>query len=54
MYAWCLNRVPPEKHEEWLHMLNKPLPGSESEPSQQEVEAEGELFMAAMGNLKGR
>lgn len=35
-------------------MLNQPLSGSESEPSQHEVEAEGDLFMAAMGNLKGR
>jgi hypothetical protein len=54
IYAWSLNRIEPDRREEWIHMLNAPLSGSESEPSEYEVEAEGDMFMAAMGTLKAR
>jgi hypothetical protein len=32
-------------------MLNQPLNGSESEPSEAELEKDGESFMAAMATL---
>jgi len=54
VYAWATERVPPDKLEEWLHMLNQPLPGRERQkPTEDELQAEGESFMAAMATLKG-
>jgi hypothetical protein len=55
VYTWTLDRLPPEKREEWVMTLNDPLPGES--PSKTltaaEVEDEGAGFMAAMQQLKG-
>lgn len=52
VFTWCVERLDPEKREEWEAMLMSPLPGIE--PSPREIEAEGENFMALMtGNLPG-
>lgn len=49
VYAWCLDRVPPDKAEEWIIMLNEPLQGrAKKEPSDMEAQIEGESFMNFM------
>jgi hypothetical protein len=53
IYAWCLDHVEPDKREEWIYMLNQPLPGRETKPTESELEADAESFMAAMAQLKG-
>ena len=53
VYAWAIERIPPDKIEEWMHMLNQPLSGREAKPTEDELEADGASFMAAMQTLKG-
>jgi hypothetical protein len=49
VYAWCVQRVAPEKREAWDLMLSEPLEGlSPKRPSQAQVEAEGQGFMDLM------
>ena len=54
IYTWCLDRVDPEKREEWEMQLDLPLPGEEDrEPSEAVLEMEGQNFMAAMMQAGG-
>jgi hypothetical protein len=51
VYAWCVKFMQPEDREKWDIMLTAPLPGTEKKirpPSEAEVDAEGEAFLAAM------
>lgn len=49
VYGWCVERIDPEKREEWDMMLSAALPGQEkAEPTEQQMEQEGADFMAAM------
>jgi hypothetical protein len=50
VYTWTIERIDPDKREEWIQMLNEPLEGtSPREPTPSQVEAEGASFMAFMG-----
>lgn len=52
--AWCLDRIEPEKREEWLAMLEMPLPWRpDAEPSQETLEREGQDFMNFMASMGG-
>lgn len=49
VYAWCVERIDPEKREDWERMLEAPLPGMEkAKPTEVMIEAEGASFMALM------
>lgn len=48
VYAWCLARIEPDKLEEWLYLLNQPLPGQEKKVTDAMAESEGESFMNLM------
>lgn len=52
VYAWCLERVPEDKSEEWLFQLAAPLPGEKitDEPADWD---EDDSFMTAMQTLRG-
>ena len=52
VYAWCVDRINPDKLEEWLFMLDSPLPGREKEVSAVQAADEGESFMALMAQVK--
>jgi len=41
IYVWCLSRVEPDKHDQWLFQLTQPIPGR-VEPV--DVEAEMDDF----------
>lgn len=45
---WCLDRVEPDKQEEWWYQMNLPLPGREKKASPAQIEDEGEGFMSLM------
>lgn len=47
VYAWAIERVPPDKIDEWLTELNDLLPWQTS-ASEAAVELESASFMAAM------
>lgn len=50
VYTWCLDRIDPEKREEWDAMLESPLdPKAKAKPTDSQVESEGAAFMALMG-----
>lgn len=52
IYAWCLTRIPPEEVEEWIRVLNEPLPGKpRKKPTQTEIEDEGAGFMTALATF---
>jgi hypothetical protein len=51
VYAWCVQRIEPEKLAEWQAMLAEPLPhqmAAKAEPTPFQAEDEGEAFMATM------
>jgi hypothetical protein len=49
VYAWCVERIPPEKREQWEIDLAAPLPGQErAAPTPFQAETEGADFMATM------
>jgi hypothetical protein len=51
VYAWCVERINPDKREEWEAQLNAPLPGEDTRvvvASEADIEREGAMFMAAM------
>ena len=53
VYAWCVQRIPPDDLEQWIMNLHAPLPGEEVTRRSDKIdEIEGESFMAAMGQLK--
>lgn len=54
VYAWCIERVDPEKREEWIVALDNPLPGESvrEHVSEAAAEMEGSMFMAAMQQHK--
>lgn len=47
VYAWCVERVPHDKIEEWERDLQEPLPWQDSE-SESSIQAESDSFMAMM------
>ena len=54
VFAWCVRRFSDEqKFQEWLFHLEQPLPGDEKKkPSQTDLQAESDSFMALMGKQK--
>lgn len=49
VFAWCVERIEPEKREQWEMMLTEPLPGMETAPPTPiEAEQEGMDFMSTM------
>jgi len=54
IFAWCVQRIDPDKREEWEVDLESPLPGREkAKPSERTIEREGADFMAAMMQHQG-
>lgn len=53
IYFWCIERVQPDKLEEFEMMLTQPLPGRERR-SEQLAEEDGQMFMALMGQVNGQ
>lgn len=52
VFAWCVERIDPEKREEWEMQLNEPF--YNDTPTQAQLEREAEGFMALMGsNMPG-
>lgn len=45
-----MQRIDPEKREEWEYQMYQPLPGHE--PTEMQLQVEGDAFMAAMGALR--
>lgn len=52
VYGWAKTMIPTDKWEMFEMELTSPLPGTEAQPSETEIENEGELFMAAMQTLE--
>ena len=48
VYAWCVRYMQPDDREKWEMMLTAPLPGQKAGASDNQVEAEGAAFLAAM------
>lgn len=48
IYAWCVERIGPEKREEWEYQMKMPLPGQEKRATPAQIEDEGESFMQMM------
>lgn len=51
VYGWCVQRIDPEKREEWESMLADPLPNQVTEksaPTPFQAEDEGASFMATL------
>lgn len=49
VFAWCVERIEPEKREQWEMMLTEPLPGQEkAPPTPFQAEQEANDFMATM------
>jgi hypothetical protein len=54
VHKWALERIDPEKHPEWEAMMDEPLPWQINRgPSQEQLEREGEDFMAFMNQVNG-
>jgi hypothetical protein len=49
VYAWCLARLDPKDVETWKADLMAPL--DPENPSESDIEAEGELFMQSMAMM---
>ncbi len=49
VYGWAIQRIEPEKREEWDYMLTAPFPGETEVVSEFRDEDEGASFMAMMG-----
>lgn len=54
VYAWCVERINPEKLEQWQWELEQPLPGQEKKPTEGQTEDEGQGFMDFMAGMRGR
>lgn len=48
VYTWCLERIPPDKREQWEMMLEAPLPGKEKVVTERQLELESEGFMGLL------
>jgi hypothetical protein len=51
VHGWCIERIEPDKREEWHAMLTEPLPGQveqRAEPTPFQAEDEAAAFMATM------
>jgi len=51
VYGWCVERIDPEKREEWDALLNDPLPNQvvqRAAPTPFQAEDEGASFMATL------
>jgi hypothetical protein len=49
VFAWCVERIEPDKREQWVMMLTEPLPGMEAAPPTPfQAEDEAADFMAAL------
>jgi len=49
VFAWCVERIDPEKREQWEAQLVEPLPGQEkAPPTPFQAEDEAADFMATM------
>lgn len=52
MYVWALERLEPDKREEWIMLLDEPLPWAvEKAPSPEQLEREGADFMNFMHQM---
>lgn len=55
VFAWCVERIEPDKREQWEMMLTEPLPGMEAAPATPfQAEQEGADFMAALAAHQAR
>jgi hypothetical protein len=53
VYAWAVKNVPPDKLDEWLMILNGPLPGETYEDAPLwSDEEEAAAFASAMSSLR--
>jgi hypothetical protein len=56
VWAWCIDRIDPEKLEDWIIQMNEPLPSQmrngKPQPTEAQLQAEGESFMALMAQTK--
>lgn len=52
VYTWAVERIPPDKLEQWQHELWKPVPGRQA--TEVEVEQEGQLFMELLAKEGGK
>jgi hypothetical protein len=49
VFAWCVERIPSEKREQWEIELSAPLPGQEKvAPTPFQADDEAAAFMATM------
>jgi hypothetical protein len=53
VFAWAVERIDPEKREEWIESLNYPLPGETvHRPSRDDLDEDARAFMSAMRKTK--
>lgn len=50
VFLWCLERIEPDRREEWKMELESPLDPA-AEPTEAEMEEDGAMFMAALGQV---
>lgn len=53
VYAWCIERIPEERVEEWVFQLNAPFPWEAEKVMAATTTWEDDGFMEAMGQLMG-
>jgi hypothetical protein len=49
VYSWCIERVEPDKLDDWIVMLNDLLPWQDPETSEAAVNLESESFFQMQG-----
>jgi hypothetical protein len=52
IYGWIKTLISPDDWEMFEMELTSPLPGKEGQPSETEMEQEGDLFMTALQTLE--
>lgn len=55
IYRWALQRIDPEKREQWEFDLDAPLPWEKADraPTQEQLEREGQDFLNFMQQVNG-
>ena len=48
VYAWCIERIEPDKLDDWKFQLEAPIPGHEAAATDMTRETEGVAFMDFM------
>lgn len=53
-WQWCMDRLDPEKREEWIMQMETPLPGATTkEPTEAQLEREFEGWGGLLGMAGG-